>query len=70
MEKNAEMVITKHRALFGKPGEMKQLVKLPVKRARGAPVQTSQVIVAGDQVRDIVCLLHEIMVSRDFNKEH
>ena len=29
MDKNAEMVITRHRALFAKPGQLKDMVKLP-----------------------------------------
>lgn len=32
MDKNAEMVITRHRALFAKPGDLKELIKLPKKR--------------------------------------
>ena len=32
MDKNAELIITRHRALFTKPGELAKTVKLPMKR--------------------------------------
>eukprot|EP00353_Schmidingerella_taraikaensis_P000497 CAMPEP_0185595634 /NCGR_PEP_ID=MMETSP0434-20130131/79114_1 /TAXON_ID=626734 ORGANISM="Favella taraikaensis, Strain Fe Narragansett Bay" /NCGR_SAMPLE_ID=MMETSP0434 /ASSEMBLY_ACC=CAM_ASM_000379 /LENGTH=48 /DNA_ID= /DNA_START= /DNA_END= /DNA_ORIENTATION= len=32
MDQNAELIIMRHRALFAKPNELKELVKLPMKR--------------------------------------
>ena len=34
MERNAELVIMRHRALYAKPGELKDIIKLPLKRSR------------------------------------
>ena len=32
MDKNAELVITRHRALNSKPEDLKELISLPIKR--------------------------------------
>lgn len=65
MERNADMVITKHRALFGMPGELKELVKLPMKRAKSSPVQDCLLVAPLAQIDDIVCLIHEMITSKD-----
>jgi len=32
MDKNAELIIMRHRALFTKPADLKDLIRLPIKR--------------------------------------
>ena len=62
------MVITRHRALFAKPGQLKDMIKLPAKRTNSnkrasAAMTTVEALleVPYDQIRDIVFILHESM---------
>jgi len=59
MDKNAEMIITRHRALFSKPGDLKELVKLPIKRKNKeiGGRQEALIVAPFEKIRDIVTLL-------------
>lgn len=53
MDRNAEMVITRHRALFSKPGQLKTMVKLPAKR------KVSRALIAMEQVDSLLQVPYE-----------
>ena len=65
MDKNAELVITRHRALFTKPGDLKELVKLPLKRKAKDISQEAQTQTSIAKIRDIVFMLHEATTSKE-----
>ena len=59
MDKNAEIVITRHRALNSKPEDLKELIKLPIKR-KNKEIMTKQealILAPIEQIRDIVTIL-------------
>ena len=65
MERNAELVIMRHRALYAKPGELKDVVKLPLKRSRSV-YQTQndyQIDLPADSVCALVKLVHNMLTS-------
>ena len=72
MEKNAEMVIMRHRALFAKPGDLKELVSLPIKRrslkSLEAVVQESLLDLPLAQMAEIVILLKELISGKTLSK--
>ena len=67
MDQNAEMVIMRHRALFAKPGQLKEMVKLPLKRnqrVNAAVIGLEAMLeIPFEQIRGIVSVLHESITS-------
>ena len=67
MDRNAEMVIMRHRALFAKPGQLKEMIKLPCKRTQKVTVAMAAVEaileVPFERVRDIMSTLHESITT-------
>ena len=66
MDKNAELIITRHRALHARPGELENFVKLPMKRKAMKQLNEQEAIlnVRVDKISDIVCLLHKATTGK------
>ena len=65
MDKNAELVITRHRALFTKPSDLKELVKLPMKRKAKDMSQEALMQAPISKIRDIVFMMHEATTGKE-----
>jgi hypothetical protein len=65
MANNADMVITEHRAIHTKAGELGKLVKLPVKRARSIYQASNDysIDLPVDNVCSIVKLLYNMLAA-------
>lgn len=63
------MVITRHRALFGKPGDLKEIVELPCKR-KSKQIHTHEALQMTPvaTICDIVSMLREMLSSHDLPK--
>ena len=65
MDKNAELIILRHRALFAKPGDLKEIVKLPLKRKAKLGAHEAMIAAPVEKIHDVIVMLHEATTAKE-----